>query len=172
MVEHLASNQSMRVRFSSPAPCGSGSVWLERLLAKQKVAGSNPAYRTMDTSFEIKDVFYITGRGVVVTGICLTGEINMGDVLYLDGKKRVTITGIERFVRELGKPVRPKDNVGLLLREIKSTDEIASGQLLVSGCDHECATIDEDYGSLGSGGSYEKHQCYICGDQHWVPLPD
>jgi hypothetical protein len=33
-------------------------------------------------------------------------------------------------------------------------------------------TIDEDYGSLESGGSYEKLQCPTCGSTAWSQMAD
>lgn len=86
------------------------------------------------STFEVKDAFRITGRGIVVTGTCLSGEINLGDILHTDDEEelQVTITGIERFVREIGKPVKPGDSAGLLLREVKTIDEIPPGTILKS----------------------------------------
>ena len=59
LVEHTAENRGVRspilrlgtiswiVRDSYPLTCGSGSA-VERLLAKEKVAGSNPVFRSQN----------------------------------------------------------------------------------------------------------------------------
>lgn len=40
------------------------------------------------------------------------------------------------------------------------------------GCGGTCRYIEDEYGSLGSGGSYEKWQCDRCKKITWVQLPD
>jgi hypothetical protein len=37
---------------------------------------------------------------------------------------------------------------------------------------HDYKTIGEDYGSLGSGGSYEKLECKNCGRIAYSPMAD
>lgn len=36
----------------------------------------------------------------------------------------------------------------------------------------DAIVIQEDYGSLASGGSYELYECPNCGLKFWVTLPD
>lgn len=39
-------------------------------------------------------------------------------------------------------------------------------------CAGTCSYVDDDYGSLGSGGSYEIYKCDTCGAVDYSPLPD
>jgi elongation factor Tu len=81
----------------------------------------------------IEDVFTIEGRGTVATGKIEQGEVKPGDkveIVGLGGSLESVVTSIEAFKR-----VQPKgvagENVGLLLRGIKST-EIERGQVVAA----------------------------------------
>lgn len=39
-------------------------------------------------------------------------------------------------------------------------------------CEHDYEYVDDEYGSLADGGSYEMHDCSKCGHRIYVPLPD
>lgn len=83
-------------------------------------------------SFLVEDAFQITGRGWVVTGHGLDGEIVTGDIVHTldEADRQFTIVGIERFVIDLGKPVREGDRAGLLLREMRDASEVPPGTVL------------------------------------------
>lgn len=87
-------------------------------------------------SFLVEDAFHVAGRGWVVTGHGLDGEIVTGDVVHSvnedDGEpdREFTIIGIERFVIDIGKPVREGDRAGLLLREMSNASEVPRGTIL------------------------------------------
>ncbi|SNS56667.1 hypothetical protein SAMN06309944_0816 [Micrococcales bacterium KH10] len=81
-------------------------------------AASAPITVSGDLALEVEDVFTITGRGVVVTGIVAAGSISKGnEVIHLrDGRMlgRYTVTGIEKFRSRL-ETANLGDNVDLLL---------------------------------------------------------
>lgn len=83
-------------------------------------------------SFLVEDAFQITGRGWAVTGHGLDGEIVTGDIVHTldEADRQFTIVGIERFVIDLGKPVREGDRAGLLLREMSDASEVPPGTVL------------------------------------------
>lgn len=37
---------------------------------------------------------------------------------------------------------------------------------------HDYVYVDDEYGSLADGGSYEIYDCSICGQRLYSPLPD
>ena len=81
---------------------------------------------------QVDDVFYIHGRGVVVTGQISEGIVTVGDKLELvttKGTKRVVkVRGIETFRKLLTKASKG-DNVGLLLATLQKED-VARGDVL------------------------------------------
>lgn len=79
-------------------------------------------------SFVVEDVFTITGRGTVVTGMVGAGSISVGEKVFINGNIETTITGIEMFRKTLD-TASEGDNCGLLLRGI-SRDQIARGDTL------------------------------------------
>ena len=81
----------------------------------------------------IEGVFTIVGRGTVATGKIEQGEIKPGDkveILGLGGSLESVVTSVEAFKKVLPKGVAG-ENVGLLLRGIKSTD-IERGQVVAA----------------------------------------
>jgi elongation factor Tu len=91
--------------------------------------------RALDRPFlmPIVGVFTIAGRGTVATGKIEQGEIVPGDKVEILGLGEVlgsVVTSVEAFNRVLPKGVAG-DNVGLLLRGIKSTD-IERGQVVAA----------------------------------------
>lgn len=77
----------------------------------------------------VEDVFSITGRGTVVTGIISAGTFHTGDrveVTRLDESTVITmVTGLEAF-RKLLTSARQGDRVGMLLKDI-GRSEISQG---------------------------------------------
>jgi len=92
---------------------------------------------TDDFHMTVRDVFSITGRGVVITGIVEGGPVSMNQVVCLrpaDGEAReVTVQGIEVF-REIIETAEPGMAVGLLFEGIERTDAKA-GDMLTATCD-------------------------------------
>ncbi len=76
------------------------------------------------------DVFKITGRGIVVTGVVKSGAISVGETVCIGGGAPVSIKGIEMF-RKVLERVSAGDNAGLLFEglsrdDVKKGDEIRS----------------------------------------------
>ena len=73
----------------------------------------------------VEDVFSITGRGTVVTGLISHGAIRVGDQVLItrDGEPVVStrVTAIEAFRRKLTE-ARGGDNVGLMLEGVDKGD--------------------------------------------------
>jgi len=67
----------------------------------------------MKATFKFEDVFSLSGRGAMITGRIVEGNIDK-TCLILMGDKRLSISGIEMF-RKLMDGAGPGDNVGLLL---------------------------------------------------------
>lgn len=91
--------------------------------------------RLVDRPFlmAIEGVYHIEGRGTVATGKIEQGEIVPGDkveVLGLGGMRESVVTSVEAFNRVLPKG-SAGENVGLLLRGLKST-EIERGQVIAA----------------------------------------
>jgi elongation factor Tu len=86
-----------------------------------------------DFLMPVENVCSIPGRGTVATGRIECGTLSKGDKLELvglaDEPLDTVCTGIEMFHKELPQGL-PGDNVGLLLRGIK-TENIKRGQVLV-----------------------------------------
>jgi elongation factor Tu len=81
----------------------------------------------------IEDVFYIRGRGTVVTGIISQGTIKAGDVVTLntdDYEKHVQVTDIEVFHRRIDS-AGAGERVGIFLADI-TKDEVSRGDVLES----------------------------------------
>lgn len=90
--------------------------------------------RDVDKPFlmPVEDVFSIKGRGIVTTGRIERGIIKVGDSVQLAGIQGIrssVCTGIEMF-RKLIDDILPGDNVGLLLRGLK-TEDVDQGDLVV-----------------------------------------
>ncbi len=87
-----------------------------------------------DTLFRmtVEDVFFIRGRGTVVTGQIESGTLNVGDEIYLrrsNSSRKVTVNGIEMF-RKLLDQAKAGDNVGVLLRDL-TKQEVEKGDVLL-----------------------------------------
>ena len=86
----------------------------------------------MGFRLEVQDVFSITGRGTVVTGVVASGSVSIGDRVRLiraDGTRReITVVGIEAF-RNVLMTAETGQQVGLLLDEVGRND-VAAGDAL------------------------------------------
>lgn len=82
--------------------------------------------------FTVQDVFSITGRGTVVTGMIESGQVSVGDEVQLrrtTGEcKTVQVTGLEVF-RKMLDTVTEGMNVGILVSDVTKSD-IGRGDVL------------------------------------------
>lgn len=89
--------------------------------------------RAIDKPFtaSVEDVFSITGRGTVATGLVATGKLKVGDEVEIVGLKptrKAIVTGIEMFRKNLTE-AQAGDNAGFLLRGVEK-DQVERGQVL------------------------------------------
>lgn len=96
-------------------------------------AGTNTTYDENGAFlFSIEDIFTITGRGTVVTGMIERGKVKVGDTVQIVGLSEeiltTEVTGIEMF-REQKDEAIVGDNVAILLKDITS-EQVQKGQVL------------------------------------------
>jgi elongation factor Tu len=90
---------------------------------------------TADAFFRmtVADVFFIRGRGTVVTGQIESGTLSLSDELRINRSgatsATVVVAGIEMFRKQLTQ-AKAGDNVGILLRDVAKQD-VQKGDLLV-----------------------------------------
>ena len=89
--------------------------------------------RDVDRPFlmSVEDVFSITGRGTVATGLIERGLVKVGEeveIVGLGDTKKTTVTGVEMFRKQLDQGMAG-DNVGLLLRGVDK-DAIERGHAI------------------------------------------
>ena len=111
------------------------AVWAEKVFELIKACDENipEPKRDIDKAFlmPVEDVFTITGRGTVITGMVERGTVNVNDEVEIVGirdKQKTTVTGIEMF-RKLLDYAEAGENVGLLLRGTKRED-VERGQVV------------------------------------------
>jgi len=79
----------------------------------------------------IQDTFFITGRGLVVTGKVESGTVRVGDCLSVIGygkNKSTVCTGLEQY-RKLIDEAHPGDEIGMFLRGLDKSD-VSVGQVV------------------------------------------
>jgi len=101
--------------------------------ANENVSQTQPQGPVAGTfRYTVQDVFTITGRGTVVTGMVEAGQVSVGDVVQLrrvNGEFRnVTIGGLEVF-RKMLDTATAGMNVGILVRDVTKED-IGRGDVL------------------------------------------
>jgi translation elongation factor EF-Tu-like GTPase len=69
----------------------------------------------------VDDVFFIRGRGTVVTGRVELGSIRVGDTVQVNLGPPVRVDGIEAFRKRLDEATEG-ENVGLLLMSLTKDD--------------------------------------------------
>lgn len=89
--------------------------------------------RDLDKPFlmPVEDVFTISGRGTVATGLVERGKVQKGQevqILGLGKNIKSTVTGIEMFKKELSEG-QAGDNMGILLRGVKK-EELRRGLVI------------------------------------------
>ena len=101
--------------------------------AQEKSKEDLKAEKVLLFKMNVEDIFSITGRGIVVTGIVEEGELEVGDNVILSRKERpeieATVVGIEMFRKLLDRALTG-DSVGILLKGIKRED-VQCGDVLV-----------------------------------------
>jgi hypothetical protein len=118
-----------------------GHTWSEAQTLPQEVSTmSNMDYAEMSPSMAsstgfrmtVQDVFFIKGRGTVVTGTVESGTLTEGATIEIHGSSGVTQTvvrGIEMFRRTTSQ-ANAGDNVGILLRGVQR-DQVQRGDVLM-----------------------------------------
>ena len=104
-----------------------------------------PAYRPF--LMPVEDVFFIAGRGAVVTGKIEFGLVRVGDPVEIVGlgeTLRTRVTGVEMFRKVLNEG-RTGDNVGIMLSGV-TRRQLQRGQVLakpgsIDTCDHFDAMV-------------------------------
>jgi elongation factor Tu len=82
---------------------------------------------TADAFFRmtVQDVFYIQGKGIVVTGQVEAGTLNRSDEINISrpgaASRAVMVAGIEMFRKQVMQ-AKAGDNVGVLLRGLEKQD--------------------------------------------------
>jgi len=86
--------------------------------------------------FVVKDVFNITGRGLVLMGRLESGVIKLGDNLFLvgdDSKLPITIVSIEKFRHtNLTEVTDGSEDYGLQVRGIRR-DQVKTQDIVTNG---------------------------------------
>ena len=109
--------------------------WFRGIFKKNSTPQSSSKTKKKSNPFlmEIDDVFYITGKGTIVTGKIKRGYIEVGDEVSLKGKnisETAIVIGIEKFRRTLDK-ASVGENVGINLRGI-DYKKVHRGDILCS----------------------------------------
>ena len=76
----------------------------------------------------VDDVFFIRGRGTVVTGEVEVGSVRVGDEVWVGDRPQVRVDGIEAFRKRLDE-AQPGQIVGLLLTSL-SKDDVNRGDVI------------------------------------------
>jgi len=96
--------------------------------AVEKKEGNN----TREFEFLIRDIFYIKGKGLIVTGYVSLGSINVNQTVYLEKSngqiKEVIVECIETF-RLTKKRAERGESVGIVLKNAKRK-EVCKGNIL------------------------------------------
>lgn len=82
----------------------------------------------------VDEVFFISGRGTVVTGTIKAGTLRVNDRILIMGKSgrlATQVGGLEAF-HKIMEQAEAGEYVGVLLRDVKSTD-VEKGDLLLKG---------------------------------------
>jgi elongation factor Tu len=76
----------------------------------------------------VDDVFYIRGRGTVVTGKVEGGVVRVGDEVRVGGRGPMRVDGVEAF-RKVLEQAEPGMNIGLLLTKLDRS-EVQAGDVI------------------------------------------
>lgn len=78
-------------------------------------------YANQKFHMEIEDVFTVTGRGTVVTGIVDSGIIRVGDIVSISGRITTEVEGIEMFRKKLDY-AKAGDACGIYLKNVQRSE--------------------------------------------------
>ena len=87
----------------------------------------------------IADVFFIRGRGSVVTGKIEDGTLRVGDEVLIDGSGPVRVDGIEAF-RKVLKQAAAGENVGLLFSKLEKS-QLKPGAVITGASDTTASAV-------------------------------
>ena len=115
-----------------------GCILLTIILAgcgKEEKSSEENVVNTDDNSYDIAivDVYYVTGRGTVVTGIVENGNISVGDEIQISGEtEEIIYTTVEGLGvdRELVEEASEGMNVEILLGEEVNKEDLSRGQVI------------------------------------------
>jgi translation elongation factor EF-Tu-like GTPase len=107
----------------------------ESMAGPSGAAPDPPRYgRSSEFRLTVADVFVISGRGTVVTGMVETGSVRLGSPARVERDGQVVaqtvITGIEQF-REIVDEAVLGDNVGLFVEGLNRTS-VQAGDVLTN----------------------------------------
>ncbi len=91
----------------------------------------------------ISDVFFIRGRGTVLTGRVEAGTVRVGDQVRI-GERSLRVDGIEAF-RKLLDEAGPGENIGILFKSLERED-VQRGQVITG------AAVDAPPAPVGVAG--------------------
>ena len=118
--------------FQKSVPVRGSVPGRESLPAGDSVSAREQPGATGSFRLEIEDVFFITGRGTVVTGTVGSGKISVGDevgIRQADGsRRRARVTGVEAFRKRLTS-AGAGEHIGVLLDSV-AQHELAAGDIL------------------------------------------
>ena len=119
----------------SPTLGKGDNEWVDKIYALMETVDEYipTPEREIDKPFlmAVEDVFSITGRGTVATGLIERGKVKVGETGELVGirdTRSTTVTGVEMFQKTLDEGMAG-DNVGILLRGLQKAD-IERGMVL------------------------------------------
>ena len=81
-----------------------------------------------DFKMTVDDIFFIIGRGTVVTGQVESGTLRKGETVLINGSRSCVVTAIEAF-RKAPDSAKQGDNVGLVLAGV-TKDEVRRGDVI------------------------------------------
>lgn len=93
----------------------------------------------------ISDVFFIRGRGTVVTGQIEAGIVHVGDEVRI-GERSLRVDGIEAFRKRLDQ-AGPGENIGILFGSLKHND-VQRGEVITGPDDGVQAVADPAVGAV------------------------
>lgn len=110
----------------------------------------------------VEDIFEITGRGTVITGIIQSGSVKLNDKVFLRSQNGIVKTAFVRGIemdRKLHETACKGDSIGLLLGDIRRND-IRKGDMIInflqSALGNEARLdTDEEFGFRSVGGNHE-----------------
>ena len=82
-----------------------------------------------DFKMVVDDIFFIIGRGTVVTGNVESGTLKKGETVLINGSRSCLVSAIEVFRKKAPESASAGENVGLVLAGV-SKEEVRRGDVL------------------------------------------